>query len=87
MTKDEAYNHTLLKLLCAETYFVAQMSASREMFGKGYFSLGAVEKQSVDQAVLGSVGAILNLITPEWLGIATPGQPGFRPPDNPPESS
>ena len=87
MTKNEQYNHTLLKLLCAETYFVAQMNASREMFGKGYFSLGAVEKQSVDQAVLNSVGAILNLITPEWLGIVSPTPPGFRPAENPPASS
>ena len=73
---------TLLKLLCAESYFLCQMNASREMYGKSYFSLGFAEKQAVDQTVLGSVGAILSQITPEWLGVSDPRQRGFQVPNS-----
>ena len=77
----DPYEQTLLKLLCAETYFSCQMTASREMYAKSYFSLGVAEKQAVDQTVLGSIGAILSQITPEWLGVADPKQRGFQPPN------
>jgi hypothetical protein len=80
MPKD-LFFEALVKLLCAETWCSCQMTASREMFGKSYFSLGVAEKQAVDQIVLNTIGAIQNSITPEWLGVSSPGPKGFQAPD------
>jgi hypothetical protein len=76
VTKDEQYSQNLLKLLCAEGFFLASMTAAHEMYGKSYFSLGVSEKQVLDQA-----------LTPEWFGAPTQGPTGFQPPDNQPASS
>ena len=43
------------------------MTVAREMFGKGYFSLGVSEKGTVDQTVLGAVGGNYQAITPAFL--------------------
>lgn len=82
----DIFDQGLLKLLCAETYFSCQMTASREMYAKSYFALGAMEKQAVDQTVLASIGTILTQITPQWLGVADPKQAGFQGP-NPQQQS
>jgi hypothetical protein len=87
VTKDEQFNQNLLRLLCAENFFVASLTASREMYGKSYFSLGVSEKQALDQIVLNSIGGNYQSLTPEWFGAPTQGQTGFQPPDNPQASS
>lgn len=87
VTREDVFSQNLLKLLCAETYFLASMTASREMYGKSYFSLGVAEKQAVDQMVLNSIGGNFQSLTPEWFGSQPQGQTGFHPPDNPPASS
>ena len=56
----EDFGENLLKMIAAELYFLLGMQASREMYGRSYFSLGAGEKQAVDQAVLGAVGGKLS---------------------------
>jgi hypothetical protein len=84
---DEDFSLALTKLLCAETFFLCSLTASREMYGKGYFALGSGEKQAVDQAVLSAVGANLNSITPQWLGVADPKKTGFQSPQSPDPSS
>lgn len=86
--KDEQFAQNLLRLLCAETFFLASMTAAREMYGKSYFSLGVAEKQAVDQMVLSSISGNFQSLTPEWFGGPTQGQTGFHRPDgNPPTSS
>jgi hypothetical protein len=87
VTKDEQYSQNLLKLLCAEGFFLASMTAAHEMYGKSYFSLGVSEKQVLDQAVLNSIGGNFQPLTPEWFGAPTQGPTGFQPPDNQPASS
>lgn len=87
MTKDEQFNQNLLRLLCAENFFLASMTAAHEMYGKSYFSLGVAEKQALDQIVLNSIGGNYQSLTPEWFGAPTQGPTGFQPPDNPPASS
>jgi hypothetical protein len=82
MPNDE-FSTGLVKLLCAETWFLCQMTASREMYGKSYFALGVAEKQAVDQTVLNTVGAIQSSITPEWLGVSSPKTKGFHSPEVP----
>lgn len=87
MTKDEQYRQNLTRLACAELWTLVAMSASREMYGKSYFSLGAGEKAALDQTVLNSISGNYYTLIPEWFGDANPVQKGFRPPDNQPESS
>jgi hypothetical protein len=87
VTKDEQFSQNLLRLLCAENFFLASMNAAREMYGKSYFSLGVAEKQALDQIVLNSIGGNYQSLTPDWFGAPTQGPKGFQPPDNQPESS
>jgi hypothetical protein len=87
MTKDEQYRQNLTRLACAELFSLVSMTASREMYGKSYFSLGAAEKAALDQTVLSSISANYFALVPEWFGDANPVQKGFQPPDNQPESS
>jgi len=77
---DETFETNLLRLVAAETFFLLSLNASREMFGKGYFSLGVSEKAAVDQAVLAAVGANYQSLTPEYLKSQTiPQTVGFQP--------
>lgn len=64
---DEKFLLNLLRMVAAETYFQNVLSTSREMFGRGYFALGAGEKAAVDQTVLAQVGVYYQAITPEFL--------------------
>jgi len=78
------FETNILKMIAAELYFVAGMNASREMYGKSYFSLGVAEKAAVDQIVLGAVGANFQAITPEMLKAQTSQQvSGFQAPLQP----
>jgi hypothetical protein len=87
MTKDEKLNQNLIRLICAENFFLASMNASREMYGKSYFSLGVAEKQALDQMVLNSILGNFQSLTPEWFGEQPQGHPGFHNPEVPPASS
>ena len=87
MTKDEQFSQNLLKMIFAENYFLASLNASREMFGKSYFSLGVSEKQSVDQTVWNSIYGNYQSITPEMLGGPNQGTTGFQPPVASPSAS
>lgn len=87
MTKDEQFKINLLRMICAEQYFLSLLSASREMYGKSYFSLGVSEKQVLDQAVLNSIGGNYQSITPDFLEAPSQATTGFRPPDPEPSSS
>jgi hypothetical protein len=60
----EDFQLNLLKFISAELYFLAGLSASREMYGKSYFALGVGEKVAVDQAVNSQIFGNLATITP-----------------------
>lgn len=78
---DETFSDNLLRAIVAELHFLNVQTAAREMFGKGYFSLGLGEKAALDQAVLGAIGGNYVGITPEWLAGQQAQQPmGFVPP-------
>ena len=55
----EKFEVNLLRMIAAELYFLVGLSASREMYGKSYFSLGVVERAAIDQAVWQQVNANL----------------------------
>jgi hypothetical protein len=79
---DNSFETNLLRLIAAELHFLSGMTAAREMFGKGYFSLGASEKLLVDQTVYSFVTANYQGATPESLKEqATPAKVGFHQPD------
>jgi hypothetical protein len=84
---DENFTVNLIRMLAAELHFQNVLSASREMFGKGYFALGIAEKAAVDQAVLNMVGSNYRDITPEFLGQAERQPVGFGIPKPEPEKS
>jgi hypothetical protein len=79
--KNPTFETRLLKWIAAELYFLAGMNASREMYGKSYFSLGVAEKQAVDGAVWTQISGNFQQITPQLLG-EQPEVPkvGFHPP-------
>jgi hypothetical protein len=80
MEKDKDFDSKVLKLVAAELYFLAGMTAAREMYAKSYFSLGAGEKQSVDSAVWSQIYGNFQLITPQLLGEQTEApKVGFHP--------
>jgi hypothetical protein len=81
MAKSDEFDTNLLRLACASQYFVASMMASREMFGKSYFSLGAEEKQTLDQTVFRSIFGNHASITPATFAGQTPAPTGFQTPD------
>jgi hypothetical protein len=78
---DENFSDNLMRAVLAELHFLNTMTAAREMFGRGYFSLGVPEKLAVDQTVLANVGGNYQAITPEFLTGQQAQQPmGFRGP-------
>lgn len=64
----------VIKLVAAELYFLTGLTASREMYGKSYFSLGVSEKAAVDQAVWTQISGNLAAITPQIFAKQIPGQ-------------
>jgi len=75
---ENTFSENLLRALVGETHFLNCQFAAREMFGRGYFSLGMAEKAAVDQAVLGAVGGNYTGVTKEWLAGQQTQQPvGF----------
>jgi hypothetical protein len=82
---DAKFSTNLLRMIAAQTVFQNALSASREMFGKSYFSLGLPEKNAVDQAVVGAIQGNMQLITPQFLEGQQAQQPiGFPTQPQPP---
>jgi hypothetical protein len=81
MAANSEFDTNLLRLLCGQFWSLLSLTASREMFGKGYYSLSAVEKSAVDQAVLNQISANYQAMTPEYLKGTEPAKqaPGFQP--------
>jgi len=83
MDKEEFVTN-IMRMIVAEMHFQSCLLAGREMFGRGYFSLGVSEKAAVDQAVIGFVGSNYQTLTPELLaGQQAPQPVGFRAPSAP----
>ena len=79
-----AFMRDVMKMIAAELYFLASMQGARELLGKSYFVLSAVEKTAVDQAVLGGIGGNYRQITPAILKAQTAqGSVGFQAPAGP----
>jgi hypothetical protein len=75
---EEKFGENLMRMIAGELHVLSSLAVAREMFGKGYFSLGAGERAIVDQAVMTMVGANYQAITPQYLAAQTPQQPlGF----------
>ena len=80
MDKEEFVTN-IMRMMVAEAHFQSCLLAAREMFGRGYFSLGVAEKIAVDQAVIGFVGGNYQTLTPELLASQQAQEPvGFRAP-------
>lgn len=78
---EEKFSDNLMRAIVAQLHLLNGMTAAREMFGKSYFSLGALEKASVDQTVIAMIGGNYQSLTPEFLATQQAQQPvGFRAP-------
>ena len=76
---EEKFSDNLLRAIAAEVHVLTGLNVAREMFGKGYFSLGVGEKATVDQTVLGMVAGNYQTITAEFLAAQKTQEPmGFR---------
>src|SRR5690242_15151004 len=64
---DENFSDNLLRAVAAELHLLNRVTAAREMFSKSYFSLGMVEKATVDQTVMSMVAGNYQSMTPEAL--------------------
>jgi hypothetical protein len=75
----EDFSVNLLRTIAAEMFYLCGLQTAREMFGKGYFSLGVAEKASVDQATLSMIATTFQQLTPEWFRDQKPqGTAGFQ---------
>jgi hypothetical protein len=87
VSKQVEYETDLQRRTSASLFFLSAMVASREVYGKSYFALGAAEKQALDQMVFVSIVGNYHALTPEWFGSQKPAQTGFQPPVSPPQVS
>jgi hypothetical protein len=76
---DENLSDNLLRAAAAELHMLNRVTAAREMFSKSYFSLGVVEKATVDQTVVSMVAGIYQSFTPEALASRKAQEPGGFP--------
>lgn len=67
---EETFSENLLRAAIAQLHLLNGMTAAREMYGKGYFALGVMEKATVDQTVINMIATNYQAITAEYL--ATP---------------
>lgn len=75
---DAQFVINLLRLLAAQQAHHLALLVSREMFGRGYFSLGTGEKLIVDQAAFSAVAANYQALTSQFLEVQQAQQPmGF----------
>ena len=78
MAEKDDFHVNLLRMIAAELHMQTCMNVSREMFGKGYFALGAAEKQTVDQSAFSHIAANYQALTREFLAEQKVQQPmGF----------
>jgi hypothetical protein len=78
---EEIFETNIMRMLAAELYFSLSMNASREFYGKSYFSFSQIEKTALDQLVFSGVAGNFQAITPENLRKQTTQQPaGFQVP-------
>jgi hypothetical protein len=70
----QKFSENLMRAIVAELHVLNLQTAAREMFGRGYFSLGMGDKMAVDQVVLAAVGGNYAAVTPEWLAGPQPSQ-------------
>jgi len=78
---EEKFNDNLMRMVAAELHLLNSVTVAREMFGRGYYALGAGEKAIVDQTVFASVQGNYQAITPPFLASQATTQPmGFRAP-------
>ena len=81
MAADEMFVQNLMRMIAAELHMQNVMTASQQMFGRGYISLSPAERIAVDQAVVGFVGTNYREITPDNLAGQESRQPmGFLTP-------
>jgi hypothetical protein len=80
--QDKDFDTNLLRFIAAETYVLVSMQVSREMFGKGYFSLSASEKAAVDQTTNTAIGGNYQSLTPQFLGVQPKNPVGFQVPQD-----
>lgn len=65
------FETNLLRMVCAQLFFSIALSASRELYGKSYFSLGVAEKMTIDQMIWQQVSTNYQNLTPKVLEIPT----------------
>jgi hypothetical protein len=76
---EENFGENLMRMVAAELHFLNAMTASREMYGRGYFSLGVSERAVIDQIVLMTIAGNFQALTPTFLADQQVQQPmGFR---------
>jgi len=76
---EESFSDNLMRMVAAELHLLNSLTVAREMFGCGYYALGAGEKAIVDQTVFATVQGNYQTITPPFLASQTTTQPmGFR---------
>ena len=61
---EEIFSENLMRMVAAELHLLNTMTVSREMYGRGYFSLGVGERASVDQTAVNTIAAPYRDITP-----------------------
>jgi hypothetical protein len=75
----EDFTTNMMRMICGTLYFSASMQASREMYGRSYFSLGVGERAALDQVVLASVASNFLNVTAEKLASQSNTKPaGFH---------
>jgi hypothetical protein len=83
---EEKFSENLLRMIAGELHLLSSLIASREMFGKGYFALGAGERAILDQTLMTMTAGNYQAITPQFLAGQTPPQPmGFGVPPSAPK--
>jgi hypothetical protein len=75
---EEIFSENLMRMVAAELHLLNTMTVSREMYGRGYFSLGVGERAIVDQTAVNTIAAHYRDITPQFLAAQQVPQPmGF----------
>jgi hypothetical protein len=78
MAEDPQFALNVMRMIAGSIYYQCALATSREMFGRGYLSLGVGEKAVVDQAVFAHVSSNYQALTLEFLAAQQAKQPmGF----------
>lgn len=63
----QSFETNLMRLAVAQQFLMLAMEVSRDLFGKGYHSLSAIEKGVVDQTLHSAVAGNYQTLTAEFL--------------------